>query len=89
MKSSIGRAASLLRTDGGKLIIVHAQGSQHVLMQHQTNPVMVKRGLPTAKEWATMLDDQTDWGLKLELEPADPRSDRELKEGYLTVLIKV
>lgn len=89
MESSIGRAASLLRSNGGKIIIVHAQGAQHVLMQHQANPVMVKRGLPTAKEWVAMLNDHTDWGLKLEHAPADPRSDAELKEGYLTVLSKV
>ena len=89
MESSISRAASLLRTNGGKLIIVHAQGAQHVLMQHQANPVMVKRGLPTAKEWVVMLDDHNDWGLKMEHEPADSRTDRESKEGYLAVLSKV
>lgn len=89
MESSIGRAASLLRPGGGKLIIVHAQGAQHVSMQHQANPVMVKRGLPTANEWTAMLNNQTGWGLTLEHEPADPRSDRELKEGYLAVLSKV
>jgi hypothetical protein len=49
---------------------------------------MVKKVLPTAKEWVVMLDDHNDWGLKLEHEPADPRSERESKEGYLAVLSK-
>lgn len=61
---------------------------QHVLGQHQANPVMVNRGLPTTKEWNEMLDDHKEWGLFLEYEPADPRSDRDLKEGYLAVLTK-
>lgn len=56
--------------------------------QHQANPVMVKRGLPTTKEWGEILSENNEWGLTLEYEPADPRSDREEKEGYLAVLSK-
>mmetsp|Transcript_13040 Transcript_13040/g.23567 ORF Transcript_13040/g.23567 Transcript_13040/m.23567 type:complete len:404 (+) Transcript_13040:86-1297(+) len=89
MESAISTASSLLRSKGGKVIIVHAQGAQHVLGQNIANPVMVKRGLPTAKEWAEMLDDHTEWGLTLDVEPADPSSDREMKEGYLAVLSKI
>lgn len=88
MEAAISRASSLLRSKG-KLIVVHAQGAQHVLGQNQANPVMVKRGLPTTKEWAEMIEEHTDWGLTLEFEPADPRSDREEKEGYMAVLSKV
>ena len=43
MEGSIAKAASLLRKSGGKLVVVHAQGAQHVLGQHQANPVMVSR----------------------------------------------
>ncbi len=50
---------------------------------------MVQRGLPTTKEWMEMIDNhREDWALILEYEPADPRSDRDLKEGYLAVLAK-
>ncbi|KAL7543861.1 hypothetical protein ACHAXR_013230 [Thalassiosira sp. AJA248-18] len=119
MEASIERSSSLLRANGGKVVIVHAQGAQHVLVsvhvaiispgsgnlhvltgissilpnslqgQHKANPVMVKRGLPTAKEWVEMLDNHSEWGLTLEYEPADPRSDKDENEGYLAVLSKV
>lgn len=50
---------------------------------------MVQRGLPTANEWAEMIDShKNEWKLNLEYEPADPRSDRDEKEGYLAVLVK-
>jgi SAM-dependent methyltransferase/ribosome-binding protein aMBF1 (putative translation factor) len=88
MENCIGRAASLL-LPGGKLVVVHAQGAQHVLGQHQANPVLVQRGLPTTKEWNKMIEKQKDdWKLSLEYEPADPRSNRDDKEGYLAVLTK-
>jgi len=89
MVGAVSRAQSLLRPNGGKLIVIHAQGAQHVLGQHQANPVMVKRGLPTASEWNEIIDEHNDWGLTLEHEPADPRSDLEMKEGYLAVLSKI
>lgn len=89
MESAIAKGATLLRSNGGKLIVVHAQGASHVLGQVRANPVMVSRGLPTTKEWVDMLDAHTEWGLTLEVEPADARSDREEKEGYLAVLSKV
>mmetsp|Transcript_821 Transcript_821/g.1360 ORF Transcript_821/g.1360 Transcript_821/m.1360 type:complete len:416 (-) Transcript_821:1020-2267(-) len=89
MIGSITKATSLLRPSGGKLVVVHAQGAQHVLGQHQANPVMVSRGLPTAAEWSEMIQDHPEWGLSLEQEPADPRSDGDLKNGYLTVLSKI
>lgn len=89
MIGSITKAASLLRSPGGKLVVVHAQGAQHVLGQHQANPVMVSRGLPTATEWSEMLEKHTVWGLSLEHEPADPRSEGDLKYGYLAVLSKI
>eukprot|EP00804_Cyclotella_cryptica_P028203 CCRYP_011033-RA/>CCRYP_011033-RA protein AED:0.14 eAED:0.06 QI:0/0/0/1/1/1/2/0/407 len=88
MEKCIGRAASLL-LPGGKLVVVHAQGATHVLGQRSCNPVMVQRGLPTTKEWLEMIDKhREDWKLILEYEPADPRSDKDEKEGYLAVLAK-
>jgi SAM-dependent methyltransferase len=89
MEASIGKAAYLLRPNGGKLIIVHAQGAEHVLEQHRANPVMVKRGLPTSKEWAHMLEKHTEWCLCLESCPADAKSAQDKNEGYLAVLTKV
>ena len=89
MTGAISKASSLLRPNGGKLIVIHAQGAQHVLGQNQANPVMVKRGLPTSLEWAEMINGNSDWGLELECEPADPRSSLEEKEGYLAVLTKI
>ena len=47
------------------------------------------RGLPTAKEWAEMIETHSEWGLSLEQEPADPRSDGDMKDGYLAVLTKM
>lgn len=88
MEASIGKAASLLRSNGGKVVIVHAQGAEHVLEQHRANPVMVKRGLPSSKEWAEILEKHNEWGLALEYDPADPKSARDMKEGYLAVLTK-
>ena len=88
LEASIAKASSLTRSNGGKIIVVHAQGAQHVLGQHQANPVMVKRSLPTANEWNEMLSSHNEWGLTLEHEPADARSDRDMKEGYLAVLSK-
>ena len=62
---------------------------QHVIGQHQANPVMVQRSLPTTSEWMEMIDNhKEDWRLRLEYEPADPRSDRDEAEGYLAVLAK-
>lgn len=89
MEGSIAKAASLLRSPGGKLVVVHAQGAQHVVIQHQANPIMVRCPLPTSKQWAQMLENHTDWGLRLDREPADPRSDGDLKDGYLAVLTKI
>lgn len=89
MEASVGKAASLLRPNGGKLVVVHAQGAEHVLEQHRANPVMVKRGLPTSKEWTQMLAKNTEWCLALESSPADAKSSQDMKEGYLAVLTKV
>ena len=62
---------------------------QHVVNQHQSNPVMVQRSLPTASEWNEMIiAHKDDWKLSLEYQPADPRSDRDEREGYLAVLVK-
>ena len=88
MSETIQKAVTLLRI-GGKLIIIHAQGAQHVLGQHKANPVMVKRGLPSAQEWEEMIASGDDLKLELDIEPADPRSKREDREGYLAVLTKI
>jgi hypothetical protein len=71
------------------LCFVLKPNRQHVLNQHQSNPVMVQRCLPTSTEWNEMIiAHRGDWKLSLEYEPADPRSDRDEKEGYLAVLVK-
>jgi len=88
MEGAISKAVSLLRPNGGKLVIVHPQGAMHVIGQHQANPVMVSRGLPTANEWIDLIEKFSDWGLSLEHVPADPRSDGDIKDGYLAVLKK-
>jgi len=88
MEGAISKAVSLLRPNGGKLVIVHPQGAMHVIGQHQANPVMVSRGLPTANEWIDLIEKFSDWGLSLEHVPADPRSDGDIKDGYLAVFKK-
>ena len=62
---------------------------QHVLGQHQSNPVMVQRGLPTTTEWMEMICDHGEWKVTLEVEPADPRTERDENDGYLAVLRKL
>ena len=88
-EAGVARAAALLRAPGGKLVVVHAQGAGHVLGQHRANPVLVRRGLPTAQEWEGMVEAHPEWGLALETGPAAPGSDREMEEGYLAVLSKI
>ena len=51
--------------------------------------MLLDRGLPTVKEWAEMLETHSEWGLSLDHEPADPRSDGDMKDGYLAVLTKM
>ena len=77
------KSVSLLRPNG-KLIIAHPQGASHVQRQANANPVLVRRGLPTAEELRGMSLD----GMELEIEPASPRSKEEESEGYLAVLVK-
>ena len=36
-----------------------------------------------------MLDNHVEWGMCLDYEPADPRTDRDVNEGYLAVLTKI
>ena len=47
--TALQKAASLVRSKG-KLVVAHPQGASHVLRQSAANPVLVKRGLPTADE---------------------------------------
>lgn len=81
MEASLNRATSLLRPNG-KLVILHAQGASHVQKQVQSNPVLVKRGLPDADELRELS------GMRLVVEPAPPSSVPESREGYLAVLQK-
>ncbi|VEU34583.1 unnamed protein product [Pseudo-nitzschia multistriata] len=75
---------------GSRLVIVHAQGAFHVLNQNKQNPLLVPRGLPTSaelKEW--LCEEGEDSGkssMKLVHEPAEPKSQQEVREGYLAVL---
>lgn len=78
--SALQKAKSLLRP-GGKLVILHAQGSSHVLGQVKANPVMVKRALPSGREL-----EELNLGLQLLVSPAEPDSKADTDEGYLAVL---
>ena len=76
---------------GSRLVIVHAQGASHVLNQNKQNPLLVPRGLPTAaelSEWLCGGQDEEGGGpaMKLVHEPAEPKSQAEIREGYLAVL---
>jgi 2-polyprenyl-3-methyl-5-hydroxy-6-metoxy-1,4-benzoquinol methylase len=85
MKSSLAKAAELLRPEG-KLVIIHAQGAMHVMGQHKANPVMVNRGLPESEELALWAKEMK---LELEVEPADAGSEKDEEDGYLAVLRKI
>ncbi len=84
MVGSLEKAASMLRPNG-VLVLLHAQGAMHVAGQHKANPVMVKRGLPSAEE---LEDIANSLNLVLEIEPADAGSKEDESEGYLAVLRK-
>jgi Methylase involved in ubiquinone/menaquinone biosynthesis len=84
MEQSLVKAASLLQP-GGKLVLLHAQGAQNVVSQHRANPVLVKRLLPDRDELAVLANKMN---LVLELQPWEPGSDMDEKEGYLAVLLK-
>jgi 2-polyprenyl-3-methyl-5-hydroxy-6-metoxy-1,4-benzoquinol methylase len=81
---AIKKAASLLRPSG-TLVLVHPQGASHVAKQAQSNPILVKRGLPDASELRSLSEDV---GLRLTGEPAPSNSPRETSQGYLAVLEK-
>jgi SAM-dependent methyltransferase len=81
------KKASLLLRPGGKLVLVHPQGASHVLNQVRSNPALVTRGLPDAKELQRLCTD-IDIGLELVVEPASSDSKEEALEGYLAVLQK-
>eukprot|EP00536_Pseudo-nitzschia_multiseries_P009318 jgi/Psemu1/200373/e_gw1.257.76.1 len=83
--------ADLLDSEkGSRLIIVHPQGAFHVLNQNKQNPLLVPRGLPTSAELKEWLCDDGDDGeqprMTLVHEPAEPKSQAEVREGYLAVL---
>lgn len=70
---------------GSRIVIVHAQGASHVMNQNKQNPLLVPRNLPTSnelKEW--LCEDGA--SMKLVHEPAEPKSQGEVREGYLAVL---
>jgi SAM-dependent methyltransferase len=79
---ALKKAAALLKVPG-IIVIVHPQGGIHVRNQLWSNPVLVKRGLPSAHELV-----EIDHGLQLVIEPADAGSIRDNNEGYLAVLQK-
>jgi 2-polyprenyl-3-methyl-5-hydroxy-6-metoxy-1,4-benzoquinol methylase len=82
MSQALAKAHELLNV-GGTLVILHAQGASHVQNQVRSNPVLVRRGLPTTEELKAVP------GMRLLQEPAPARSIQEEKEGYLAVLQKV
>lgn len=81
MDGTFPKARELLK-DGGKMVILHAQGASHVANQVRNNPAMVPRGLPSAKE----LEDLAGWTVVRS--PAGAKSRQEEQEGYIAVLEK-
>jgi len=75
---------------GSRLVIVHAQGAAHVLNQNKKNPLLVPYGLPTStelKEWLCEDGESAERPrMKLVHEPAEPKSQGEVREGYIAVL---
>jgi len=80
----LAKAAALLRPEG-KMVLLHAQGCAHVMGQHKANPVLVKRGLPSAKELEVI---GVELGLELIHAPAELGSTKDSDEGYLAILRK-
>jgi len=74
-------------TEGSRLVIVHAQGASHVLNQNKQNSLLVPRGMPTKAELEEWLcGEEGGPTMKLVHEPAEPKSQGEVREGYLAVL---
>lgn len=75
---------------GSRLVIVQPQGASHVLNQSKQNSLMVPRGLPTSAELNEWLcedgEDAERPRMTLVHEPAEPKSQGEVREGYLAVL---
>jgi SAM-dependent methyltransferase len=65
------------------LVLVHAQGAQHVVTQMHANPVLVPRPLPDETE---LRDLAAQCGMRLVVAPAAPATPRDVAEGYLAVL---
>lgn len=82
--AALRKAGTLLRSHG-KIVVVHPQGSAHVNKQVESNPVLVKRGLPEKNELLQLAEEL---GLSLEIEPASPNTPADIANGYLTVLQK-
>ena len=82
MGAALQKAVSLLRP-GGIVVIMHPQGASEVLEQVKSDPVLVKRAMPNAEELRTTLS-----AMELLIEPAEPNSPEEAREGYLAVLKK-
>eukprot|EP00534_Pseudo-nitzschia_fraudulenta_P009254 CAMPEP_0201169576 /NCGR_PEP_ID=MMETSP0851-20130426/80688_1 /ASSEMBLY_ACC=CAM_ASM_000631 /TAXON_ID=183588 /ORGANISM="Pseudo-nitzschia fraudulenta, Strain WWA7" /LENGTH=420 /DNA_ID=CAMNT_0047451371 /DNA_START=93 /DNA_END=1355 /DNA_ORIENTATION=+ len=75
-------------TPGSRLVVLHAQGASHVLNQNKQNPLLVPRGMPSTEELKEWLCGDDDKGptMRLVHEPAEPKSQGEVREGYLAVL---
>lgn len=82
---ALKKAESLLRSNG-KIIIIHAQGAAHVDKQVASNPILVKRSLPTSDELYRF---GQDCGMNLEVKPAASNTPEDVSSGYLAVLTKI
>jgi 2-polyprenyl-3-methyl-5-hydroxy-6-metoxy-1,4-benzoquinol methylase len=89
MMGGLEKASSLLAPNG-TIVIVHAQGASHVAGQVRSNPVLVRRGLPTTEELLQHQALLLLQGIRMELlvEPAAAKSKLEDQKGYLAVLQK-
>ena len=82
--NALKHAVTLLRP-GGRIVISHPRGADHVVMQNRKNPLMVPNTLPTREDLTKLC---IECGLNLKLDPSNPGDSRDKAEGYLYILEK-
>jgi len=88
--ASVSHALKLLRSGGGRIIISHPRGANHVVMQHRANPVMVPHLLPSKEELEKLIFSESgDSAIKFIIPPNTPNDERDKTEGFLCVIEKL
>lgn len=88
--ASVSHALKLIRSGGGRIVISHPRGANHVVMQHRANPVMVPHLLPSKVELETLISSESgNSAVKFIITPNSPNDERDKTEGYLCVLEKL